>query len=142
MKQEISVSWKDGMSFEADVDGHKIVLDAAEKAGGRNLGPRPKALMLVALAGCTAMDVISLLAKMRIELDNFDVKVECTQCEEQPKYFKSMHIVYEFWGKDLPNEKLEKAIDLSLERYCGVYAVYKKVMPVTYSIITHPALNK
>jgi len=113
------------------------MLDADEKVGGRNLGPRPKKLMLVALAGCSGMDVISILTKMRIELDNFDVKVEGPQSEEQPFHYIGMHITYEFWGKDLPNEKLEKAINLSLERYCGVCAVYKKMMPVTYSIVTH-----
>ena len=64
------------MAFEAQVNGHKIMLDAGEQFGGRNLGPRPKPLMLVALAGCTAMDVISILTKMRVGLDNFDLKVE------------------------------------------------------------------
>lgn len=137
MKQEISISWKDGMAFEADVDGHKLMLDAGDKVGGRNLGPRPKPLMLVALAGCTAMDVVSILAKMRVELDNFDVNVKGTQSEEQPVHYTGMHITYEFWGKDLPKEKLEKAINLSLEKYCGVYAVYSKIMPVTYSIVNH-----
>jgi putative redox protein len=138
MKQEISISWKDGMAFEADADGHKLMLDASEKVGGHNLGPRPKKLMLVALAGCTGMDVVSILAKMRIELDNFNVKVEGPQTEELPNNYTSMHITYEFWGKDLPQEMLEKAINLSLERYCGVYAVYKNIMPITYSIVTHP----
>jgi putative redox protein len=137
MKQEISISWKDGMAFEAEVNGHKLMLDAGEQHGGRNLGPRPKPLMLVALAGCTAMDVVSILAKMRVELDNFDVSVEGEQSEEQPVHYTSMHIVYEFWGKDLPKDKLEKAISLSQERYCGVSAVYSKVMPVTYSIVVH-----
>jgi len=141
MKQEISISWKDGMAFEADVDGHKLMLDAGEKVGGRNLGPRSKPLMLVALAGCTAMDVISILTKMKVELDNFDVKVEGAQSEEHPVHYTGMHIIYEFWGEDLPNEKLEKAINLSLEKYCGVYAVYKKIMPVTYSIINHPGIK-
>jgi putative redox protein len=137
MRQDIIISWKEGMAFEANVDGHKLMLDAGEKVGGRNLGPRPKPLMLVALAGCTGMDVVSILTKMRVEVENFDVKVEGSQSEEHPVHYTSMHIVYEFWGKDLPQEKLEKAIELSLERYCGVYAVYKKIMPVTYSIINH-----
>jgi putative redox protein len=137
MKQEISISWKDGMAFEADVNGHKIILDAGEQNGGRNLGPRPKPLMLVALAGCTAMDVISILAKMRVGLDNFDVRVEGDQSEGQPVHYISMHITYEFWGRNLPVDKLEKAINLSHERYCGVSAVYRKVMPVTHSIVVH-----
>ena len=137
MKQDISISWKDGMAFEAEVDGHKIMLDAGDQVGGRNLGPRPKPLMLVALAGCTAMDVVSILTKMRVKLDNFDVKVEGEQSEEQPVHYTSMHIIYEFWGKDLPVDKLEKAIKLSHERYCGVLVVYRKAMPVTHSIVVH-----
>lgn len=111
--------------------------DAGEKVGGRNPGPRPKPLLMVALAGCTGMDVISILTKMRVELENFDIKVEGVQTEDQPVHYTSMHITYEFWGKDLSNEKLEKAIDLSLEKYCGVAAAYKKIMPLTCSIINH-----
>ncbi len=141
MKQEISISWKNGMAFEAEVNDHKLMLDAGEQHGGKDLGPRPKPLMLVALAGCTAMDVVSILSKMRVELDNFDVSVEGEQSEEQPVHYTSMHIVYEFWGKDLPKDKLEKAISLSQERYCGVSAVYSKVMPVTYSIVVHETSN-
>ena len=137
MKQDIGISWKDGMAFEARVNGHKILLDAGEQNGGHNLGPRPKPLMLVALAGCTAMDVVSILTKMKVKPANFDVKVEGEQSEEQPVHYTSMHIIYEFWGKDLPVEKLEKAINLSLERYCGVLAVYRKAMPVTHSMIVH-----
>jgi putative redox protein len=135
--KEISISWKDGMAFEADVNGHKFMLDASEKVGGRNLGPRPKPLMMVALAGCTGIDVVSILTKMRVELENFDIKVEGMQTEEQPVHYTSMHIIYEFWGRDLPYEKLEKAINLSLDKYCGVAAAYKKIMPLTYSIINH-----
>lgn len=139
MKQEISISWKEGMAFEADVNGHKMMLDAGEQHGGKNLGPRPKPLMLVALAGCTAMDVVSILSKMRVEPENFDVKVEgeTSPSDEQPVYYTSMHIIYEFWGKDLPMEKLEKAISLSQERYCGVSAVYRKAMPITHSVVVH-----
>ncbi len=137
MKKEINISWKKGMAFEAETDGYKIMLDAAEKVGGHNLGPRPKPLMLVALAGCTGMDVVSVLSKMRVEIDDFNVKVEGVQTEEHPIHYTSMHIIYEFWGKDLPYDKLEKAINLSLDKYCGVAAVYKKAMPVTYSIVTH-----
>ena len=134
-KNEIKVSWKQAMAFEGEVNGHKINLDADEKVGGTNTGPRPKPLMLMALAGCTAMDVVSILKKMRVELDNFDVNVSGELTEEHPKQYKSMHVTYEFWGKDLPMAKLEKAVNLSEERYCGVSAVYKKVMPVTSEII-------
>jgi putative redox protein len=93
--------------------------------------------MLVALAGCTGMDIVSILEKMRVKLDDFKVRVDGTKADEIPNPYIKMHIVYEFWGEDLPYDKLEKAINLSQEKYCGVLAVYKKVMPVTWSILTH-----
>ncbi len=131
------VKWQGGMAFEADVNGHKIILDADQSVGGEDKGARPKALMLTALAGCTGMDVISILKKMRVELTDFKVNVIGDLTEEHPKHFSEMKVVYEFWGKDLPIDKIEKAINLSQERYCGVSYVYQKIMPVEYEIILH-----
>lgn len=122
------------MAFEADVNGHKILLDAAEESGGQNLGTRPKPLMLVALAGCTGMDVVSILKKMRVEPEGFNVSVEGDLTGEHPKQFTNMHVVYEFKGKNLPMDKLEKAISLSEERYCGVSAMYRKAIGITSEI--------
>lgn len=136
-KQEVSIKWLDTMAFEGEINGHTITIDAHDKVGGKDRGPRPKAFMLFSLAGCTAMDVISILKKMRVTPDDFDVKVSGELTEEHPKQYKSMHVTYEFWGKDLPMKKLEKAVSLSEDRYCGVSAVYKKVMPVTSEIIIH-----
>jgi putative redox protein len=90
--------------------------------------------MMVALAGCTAMDVISILNKMRLDVEKFNVKVEGDLTEEHPKHFTAMHIIYEFKGKDLPMDKLEKAIRLSQDNYCGVSASYKKALKLTYEI--------
>lgn len=137
MKQEINLAWKKGMAFETQLNGHTLTIDADHTNGGNDLGPRPKALMLVALAGCTGMDIVSILGKMRVDIVDLNVKVDGELTEEHPKHFVNMHITYEFWGKELPEEKLQKAISLSDERYCGVAAVYKKVMPVTHSIIIH-----
>ena len=138
MKQEINLSWKRGMAFQTDLYGHKITIDTDKSNGGQDLGPRPKALMLVALAGCTGMDIVSILEKMRVEILDLDIKVEGEVTEEHPKHFTSMHITYEFWGHDLPVEKLEKAVALSDEKYCGVSATLKKGIPVTHSIVVHP----
>lgn len=138
MKDSISINWKKGMAFEAEVNGFKIMLDAKSEHGGSEKGPRPKPLMMVALAGCTGMDVVSILKKMRVELDNLSVHVEGELSDEHPKRFTHMHIIYEFTGKDLPLEKLEKAIGLSQERYCGVSASYKDVMEITYEIRINP----
>jgi len=136
-----SVSWKGKMAFEVSQDGHNFMIDAVEKVGGENRGPRPKPFMLTALAGCTAMDVISILTKMRVKLDDFKVSVDGELTEEHPKHYTKMMVTYEFWGKDLEasRAKIEKAIKLSEEQYCGVSVVYKQTMPVESEIILHEA---
>ncbi len=125
------------MAFETELNGHKLTIDADKSNGGQDLGPRPKALLLLGLAGCTGMDIVSILEKMRVEIIDLNVKVEGELTEEHPKHFTSMHIIYEFWGKDLPMEKLEKAVSLSDERYCGVAATFKKGIPITHEIVVH-----
>ncbi len=139
MKDGISVSWIEDLAFETVLNGHKIILDAEDNVGGKDRGPRPKPLMMVSLAGCTAMDVISILKKMRVDVKKFDVKVEAEVTEEHPKHYSKMHLIYEFWGKDLPMDKLEKAVNLSQDRYCGVSYTYRKVMELTYEIRVHDA---
>ena len=134
MKEAIQLKWTGDMAFEARVDEHRIILDAKAEHGGKNQGPRPKPLMMVALAGCTAMDVASLLKKMRVEVEDFNTIVEGELTEEHPKHYTSMHIIYEFKGKDLPMDKLQRAVELSQDKYCGVSAVYRKVMDLTYEI--------
>ncbi|HBH47550.1 MAG TPA: osmotically inducible protein C, partial [Bacteroidales bacterium] len=115
-------------------DGHSLQADAKKEFGGEGKGPRPKPLMLFALAGCTGMDVVSILAKMRVEVELFDIDIEAEMTEEHPKVYSKMHIIYKFSGKDLPMDKLEKAINLSQERYCGVSAMYRKAMDLTHEI--------
>lgn len=133
-QQEVKVNWLENMAFEADINGHKITIDAAEQVGGEDRGPRPKPLMLTALAGCTGMDVVSILKKMKVELEDFNVIVQGDLTEEHPKQYFKMNVIYEFKGKDLPLNKLKKAVSLSEERYCGVSALYKKAIEVTSEI--------
>lgn len=134
-KTTINVSWKEKMTFDAEVNGHIIPLDADEAVGGEDRGPRPKPLTLVSLGGCTGMDVISILNKMRVVPEDFNVNVSGELSEEHPKYFNKIHIVYSFKGKDLPLDKLEKAVSLSQERYCGVTAMLNKVAEITHEIV-------
>lgn len=133
-QHEVKVSWQDKMAFKAEVNGHKIMLDADEAVGGEDRGPRPKPLMLTALAGCTGMDVISILKKMRVEPESFNVVVQGDLSEEHPKQYMKMKVIYQFKGKDLPLEKLKKAVSLSEERYCGVSALYRKAIEITSEI--------
>jgi putative redox protein len=134
MKDTITVNWSGGMSFESEIDGSKISVDAKKEFGGQGKGPRPKPLMMLSLAGCTGMDVISILNKMRVEVEDFNIEVEGDLTEEHPKHFTKMHIIYSFKGQDLPIDKLKKAVELSQENYCGVSATYKKAMEITYEI--------
>jgi putative redox protein len=134
-KQEIKIDWLENMAFKTKVNGHEMVIDASSEAGGDNRGPRPKPLMLVALAGCTGMDVVSILKKMRVDVEAFSVKVVGNVTEEHPKHFDSMHVIYEFRGKELPMDKLVKAVNLSDERYCGVSATLKMGITITHEIV-------
>ncbi|TCO10812.1 OsmC family protein [Natronoflexus pectinivorans] len=130
MMNEVKIKWQGNMAFESEMFGHKIVLDAAKEVGGEDKGIRPKPLMLLALAGCTGMDVVSMMKKMRVDIEGLEIKVEGDLSEDHPKTYQSMKVIYEFKGKDLPVEKLERAVQLSEEKYCGVSALYKQVIPV------------
>ena len=130
----VSTKWLENMSFESEINGHKLVIDAKEEVGGQDRGPRPKPLMLAALGGCTSMDVISILKKMRVELKSLNVIVEGELSEEHPKRFQKMHVIYEVEGENLPMDKIEKAVALSEDKYCGVSAIYKEVLEITSEI--------
>src|SRR5664279_594715 len=134
MKEIVNTKWLSNMAFESDINGHKIVIDADPNVGGENRGPRPKPFMLAALGGCTAMDVISILKKMKVEVEKFNVLVEGDVTEEFPKHYFRMHVIYEFTGRNLPLDKLQKAVSLSEERYCGVSAVYRNCLELTSEI--------
>lgn len=131
----ISTKWLNNLAFEGVVNGHKIIIDADEIVGGQDKGPRPKPFMELALAGCTGIDVVSILNKMKVTYDDFQVHIESEITEEHPKHYKSMHIIYEFTGKDLDFSKLEKAIKLSQDKYCGVSYMYKQFLNLTHEII-------
>ncbi|MCD4745342.1 MAG: OsmC family protein [Bacteroidales bacterium] len=135
MKNKIDVKWTKDMSFEAEVNEHKIILDAEEKVGGKNRGPRPKPLSLVSLGGCTGMDVISILKKMRVIPDYFNVSVEGELTEEHPKYYHTINITYTFRGENLPIDKIEKAVNLSQDKYCGVSVMLEKAAKITHKIV-------
>lgn len=134
METSINVKWNGQMAFETNLQGHTLVMDAGEENGGMDTGVRPKSLVLASLAGCTGMDVVSMLAKMRVELDGFELLIEAGVEEEHPKYYNRINIVYQFKGKNLPLDKLTKAVELSFDKYCGVNALLRRAIPVTKEI--------
>jgi putative redox protein len=134
MISEIIAEWKSNMSFETEIDGHKITVDASVDAGGENKGPRPKKLLLIAIAGCTGMDVISILKKMKVDISEFFIKVIGKSQEDHPKKYTELKLVYQFKGNNLELEKLKKAINLSLDKYCSVNAILKEAIKIEYVI--------
>ena len=128
------VVWQNGMAFEAHLDGFNFTIDADAAVGGQGKGPKPKGLTLVSLAGCTAMDVISILKKMRVEPDHFEVGTEGKLTAEHPKKFTDIVVTYKFRGKDLPLDKIKRAIELSMENYCGVSATLKPAVNISAEI--------
>lgn len=127
-------TWMGGMAFRMEQDGHSFLLDAGSDLGGADGGPRPKALLLSALIGCTGMDVVSILRKMRVEGFTLRIRAEAETTEDHPVVFRSIRLVYEFGGPDLPADKLRRAVELSQERYCGVSAMLRAAAPLEWSL--------
>ncbi|MBT3273070.1 MAG: OsmC family protein [Spirochaetales bacterium] len=136
MTHSISCTWLENMAFETEVTGHKFIVDADESVGGEDRGPRPKPLILSALAGCTGMDVIYVLRKMKIEPVFFNMRVDANLTEEHPKQYDRIHLIYEFKESDnLDKDKVKTAVELSQEKYCGVNALLKKGAEVSFEIL-------
>jgi putative redox protein len=134
MKHEIKTQWVSDMLFNADTMGGNLKIDGAEEVGGQGMGVRPKALMLTSLAGCTGMDVVSLLKKMRAEVNNIEIDVIGKLTDEHPKFYKKVHLEYRFYANDFKKDKIEKAVYLSADRYCGVMEMFRKFAKVTIDI--------
>ena len=132
--QRVTTSWQSKISFYADLYGHHLVMDASSEFGGEEKGPGPKQMLLAALGGCTGMDVVSLLGKMHVEYEGFTITAQGEASSEHPKVYTSIHLIYEFKGKSLPEDKLRKAVDLSQERYCSVSAMLRQAAKLTYEI--------
>ena len=133
MTHQTSTTWIKAMSFESSIDNHKILLDAMPDHGGNDNGASPKKLLLAGLSGCTGMDIVSILTKMKSAPKHFKIDVSADLSEENPKYYKDILITYEF-DLGVDKEKAKKAIDLSLDKYCGVNQMLKQLAKITYEI--------
>jgi putative redox protein len=135
MKLNASIEWQQDLAFKAALDGHEFVIDGTPESGGRDLGPRPKGLTLVSLAGCTGMDIISILGKMRVRVDRFRIETEALTAEEHPRKFLEIRITYRFEGPDINPDSLRKAISLSEEKYCGIRATLSPTVAIRHEIV-------
>ncbi len=135
MNHTVTTTWKQNLQFESDnPSGHTVLIDTSIENGGQNSGLAPKAMMLSSLAGCSGLDVISILNKMKVRVDDFKIITTGELTEEHPKFYHSVHVIYQFFGNELPQDKLKKAVDLSVEKYCGVMEMFRKFANVTIEI--------
>lgn len=114
--------------------GHDLIMDTYEQSGGEDSAQTPKEAVLSGLAGCTAMDIVGILRKMRIDVDSLRIEVEADQTDEHPKVFKTIKMKYIF-SKSVDPEKAERAVKLSQDQYCGVSDMLKKSADLSYEII-------
>ncbi|PID59775.1 MAG: osmotically inducible protein OsmC [Ignavibacteriae bacterium] len=123
-----------GLTFVGKTDSnHWVTMDGPENFGGSNAGIRPKELILLSLAGCTASDVTAILQKKRVALDNFEINISAESTETHPKVYTKINLEYVFYGKNIKEKDVERAIDLSQNTYCGVTAMLQKSIEVTHS---------
>lgn len=128
-----TVQWTDDMRFAASADsGHEVIIDTGTANGGGDTGPRPMEMVLMGLGGCTGMDVVSILKKMRIEFDDFRIDIEADRAADHPKVFNRVNMVYRVWGRDVPEDKVKRAVELTQERYCSVLHMVNKTAQVGY----------
>lgn len=134
MTHEVNIEWAGGVAFESSSAQHKIMIDAPFEAGGEDKGIRPKMLLLASLGGCTGVDVVLILQKMKVSFDSLRIAVEGRLTEKHPKVYDCILLKYYFKGTNLEREKLQRAIELSQEKYCGVTAMLRNSVNITYEI--------
>ena len=140
MSHKITTHWKGGLTFESDnPSGKTVVIDTDIEGNKERFGLSPKAMMLSSLAGCSALDVISTLDKMKENIDDFKIEVSGELTEEHPKYYHTVVVDYHFYGTDLNKKKCERAVNLSVDKYCGVMEMFRRFAEVKTHIHYHIA---
>lgn len=138
MADKITTHWQGGLTFESDNPSGKFVkMDTNIEGQDERFGLSPKALMLSSLAGCSALDVISTLDKMKVKIDDFKIDVSGELTDEHPRYYHSVTVDYHFYGSDLNQIKCERAVELSVEKYCGVMEMFRRFADVKTNTFYH-----
>lgn len=130
----INAVFKSGKNFTADINGHKIEIDTDEAHGGNNLGTRPKALMLASLAGCTGLDIVGILNKMRVSFSDYSIKVEGHLTEGDAAIYDEVTVIHTIKVEKTCEPQVKKAVKLSQEKYCGVTKMFEAFAKVSYKI--------
>lgn len=138
MSHKITTHWKGGLTFESDnPSGRTVVMDTDIEGQSERFGLSPKAMMLSSIAGCSGLDVIQILDKMKVEIADLKIEVLGQLTDEHPKYYHTVTVDYHFYGYDLNQEKCKKAVQLSVEKYCGVLEMFRRFADVKTTIQYH-----
>lgn len=135
----VTTVWTQKEQFESDnPSGHKLTMfSAADEENKDTIGFGPKALMLSSLAGCSGLDVVSLLKKMRAEVTDFKIEITAELTDEHPKFYNKVKVDYHFSDSELNPEKIQKAVNLSVTKYCGVMEMFRQFADVKTEIFLH-----
>lgn len=135
---KVKVNWEGKMRFEAVGDsGHTVVMDTATSMGGEDQGPRPMEMVLMALGGCTGIDVVAIMNKQRTPIDRLQVEIEAERAADDPRVFTRVIMKYHIWSTEVPEDKVRRAIELTQEKYCSVLHMVNKTATVDYSYEIH-----
>lgn len=119
-------------------DGNVVNIDGAPKLGGEGLGTRPMELIIMGLGGCSSMDILSILTKQKVIVDDYEVEIDAQRdAENTPSLFTNIHIVFKFWG-NIDEKKAKRAADLSMQKYCSVTKILEKTANITYELKLNP----
>lgn len=132
---QVSTTWQGKMHFTSLANDHIIHTDKLEKHGGDNFGPRPKPLILSAIGGCTGMEIIAILEKMRLQIEGLEIDVTAELSDTQPKIYKDVKLQFKVKSNNPDKAKIERAINLAVDKYCGVVAMVKQFASVSSEII-------
>lgn len=131
------IVWQSGMSFETQIRSHRFLQDAKLEHGGKDLGPTPKELLLASVIGCTGMDTVSLMTKMRAGFTSCEVEANAETVKTHPQIFTRIDVTFHVKGAEMKNEAIIKAVRLSLTKYCGVSAMIDSTSPIHYRILAN-----
>lgn len=127
------IKWQGGVSFSGESEsGHSVLMDGAPEAGGKNLGPRPMEMILMGVGGCTTFDVVMILKKGRQDIRDCVVEIEAARATLDPKVFTHIHLHFILTGKNLNRTQVERAINLSAEKYCSASIMLKNAVEITH----------
>ena len=131
MKAEVSLI--EGVSFAGVAEsGHRIVMDGPPEFGGQNKGTRPMEMLLIGLGGCSAFDVVHILRKARLQVEDCRVELQAERAAEVPKVFTQIHMHFVVSGKNIPESKVKRAVELSAEKYCSASIMFKQSATITH----------